>query len=172
MGARHCDLYIDKTLKRRWMEGGGDACEVVFDRSTALAELAATETNLHMLLTVYGQRLERQNRLAAGSLPSQETPAANQQAEMAVTAALPELQHHAASFLASAKALDDQFAAVQDAAGGESAACISQEIVQLKAELAEKDALLAKQGDNLVKWQMLFAKLAADATSMADDPEA
>jgi hypothetical protein len=158
------------------MEGGGDACDVVFDRATALAELAAVETNLHMLLTVYGQRLERQHGTAAASVADQEMLQADQQAETAAAAAaaaaLPELQHHAVTFLASAKALDDQFAAVQGVAGGESAASISQEITQLKEELAEKDALLTKQGDNLVKWQMLFARLAANATSMADDPEA
>ena len=91
---------------------------------------------------------------------------------VAAPAALPELQHHVTAFLASAKALDDQFAAVQVTAGGESAASVSEEVDRLKAELATKDALLAKQSDNLVKWQLLFAKLAADATAMADDPEA
>lgn len=146
------------------MEG---ATQNAYDRATALAELAAVEANLHMLLTVYRQRLERETAGAGGGVAD-----ANQQMAVASAPALPELQHHVTAFLASAKALDDQFAAVQVTGGGESAASVSEEIDRLKAELAAKDALLAKQTDNLVKWQLVFAKLAADATAMADDPEA
>ena len=148
----------------------GDAA-ISYDRAAALEELAAVETNLRTLLEVYRQRLEREGEATATGSEEQEGPKADQQAAAAAAAALPELQHHATAFLASAKALDDQFAALQ-AAGGETAASVSQEIEQLKVELAEKDVLLGKQADNLVKWQMLFAKLAADATAMADDPEA
>lgn len=160
----------------RWADGlaGSDeptrmdgAAHTAYDRAAALAELAAVETNLHMLLAVYGQRLEREAAGAGGGVAG-----ADQQVAVAAPAALPELQHHVTAFLASAKALDDQFAAVQVTAGGESAASVSEEVDRLKAELATKDALLAKQSDNLVKWQLLFAKLAADATAMADDPEA
>ncbi len=157
------------------MEGGGDARDVVFARVTALAELAAVERNLHMLLTMYGQRLDRQNGTTAALVVDQEPVQSEQQQEMATAAeaaALPELQHHVAAFLESAKALDDHFAALEGAVGDESATSVGKEIERLKAELAQKDALLAKHGDNLVKWQMLFAKLAADATAMADDPEA
>eukprot|EP01043_Picozoa_sp_COSAG02_P061022 COSAG02_NODE_8107_length_2707_cov_17.269555_2_plen_154_part_00 len=153
------------------MEGGDDAHDVVFDRATALAELTAVETNLHMLLKVYAQRLDRQN----GTMAVRELVQTEHQQETAAAAAaaaLPELQHHVGAFLASAKALDDHFAALEGAVADESATSVSKEIGELKAELAAKDALLAKQGDNLVKWQMLFAKLSADATAMADDPEA
>jgi len=136
-----------------------------FDRDAALAELAAVEVNLHTLLDVYRQRLERE--ASAGG-----APATDEHAAAAAAAALPELQHHAGAFLASAKALDDQFAALEVAAGAGSAANVRQEIAQLKAELAEKDALLERQAHNLAKWQLLFAKLAEDATAMADDPEA
>ena len=140
----------------------------MYDRDAAIAELTTLETSLRTLLEVYGQRLERESSGTNGSV---EVPTTDRQAATAA-AALPELQHHAAAFLASAKALDDQFITIQATGGGDPAAAIRQEIDHLKAELAEKDALLSKQGDNLVKWQMVFAKLAADATVMADDPEA
>lgn len=166
----------DREAKTLEMDAGGGASAshsraVVYDRAVVVEGLAATEANLHTLLRVYGQRLERGTAMTAACSTDQGVSEA-EQATAAAAAALPELQHHATAFLASAKALDDHFIALQDAAGDESAASISQEIEQLKAELAEKDSLLAKQADSLVKWQLLFAKLAADATAMADDPEA